>query len=183
VRCTIDFNTWDASGGVESTDNIVHEYDTKYKNRDTNNRSWFNKVHPNLLKYYNKNVGFYPPISFIIAPPSGDSRYTTDKRLNPYLYRMTGTGDTTHHSNYDYSLILWKDISDNYRILKSIHTKVGGYSDLINLFKNLYIVDNKVETINPPSKHIPDKNNYGYTSTNELNQEVTIKLTFDFKDA
>lgn len=179
VRCTIDFNTWDASGGVESTDNIVHEYDTKYKNRDTDNRSWFNRVHPGLIAYYAKRVGFYPPISFILGPPD-TGRYHTDKRLNPYLYKMTGTGDTSHHANYDYSLILWKDTSDNYRVLRSIHSKRGGYDDLKNLFKNLYIVDNKVETNELRPIYVPDKNNYGYTSTNELTQEVTIKLNFSF---
>ncbi len=182
VRCTIDFNTWDASGGVESTDNIVHEYDTKYANRDTNNRSWFNRVHPGLIAYYAKRVGFYPPISFILGPPA-TGRYVTDQRLNPYLYRMDENGYTEHHEDYDYSLILWKDTSDNYRVLRSIHSKRGGYDDLKNLFKNLYIVDNKVETSKLEPEFLPDKNNYGYTSTNELTQEVTIKLNFDFGTA
>ncbi len=176
--CFVDFNSWLSNGSVDTViDKFVEQDNIKYNNTKGSDRKWGDVIEPNLQKIYNKQLGYYPPISFIIAPSSTDSRYNGEGRTSE-LCRMTDhDGSTVSTDNkHEYSLILWKDTNESYKILRSVHTKEGGYSDLINLFKNLYILGDTVETCVVDTQNVVDTNNYAYTSSNTIDIKVDVSV-------
>ena len=178
--CFVDFNTWTSGGTVDTiVSKFVDQNNVKYKNTKGSDRKWKDVVEPNLQKIYNQQLGYYPPIGFIISPPSSDGRYNGEGRTSELCRMNSDCSTISNGSKHDYSLILWKDENESYKILRSVCSKKGGYSNLIKLFKNLYIMSDNVETYVASKSNVVDVDKYGYTSSNTIDVKVDVSVDIE----
>lgn len=184
--CYVDMNKRN-SNGTNNTHlhQFVYQDEVKYNNTAGSDRKWGSVVDLQLQNWYQNTLKYIPPISFILSPvddDSGDYRYNGDGWTSELCYIENGDGETTkQYGKFDYSLILWKDASNSYKILRTIFSKNGGYSDLKELFENLYVMGDSVE-YTTQSEIVVDTDNCQFTTNNSISQRIIASTNITFDD-
>ena len=175
--CFVDICEWHNSGSIKSYDyNCVKQDSVNYNNTSGDDRRWGKRVADSLHTHYTNKVKTSPPISFILSPPTSVIRYNSDRKTSKL--RVMGSGGVTSTEYINYSLVLWKDNTNVYRILRYFSdTWKGAFTTLQNLFKKLYVADTEPTTETISGAYVVK--DIKYTKDNSLTVDVSVRLNIE----